>query len=103
MFLSLDTIVLILSTDTSLLDVLDTTSNKISLVSIVWTRIVVGYFFSITSFHETSINLSSRFSTFGHIILCTVIPYPLVIYPVILSPGTGLQQEAILTLMSSIP
>lgn len=32
-----------------------------------------------------------------------VIPYPLVIKPTILSPGTGLQQEATFTFISSIP
>ena len=38
----------------------------------------------------TSIILSLKSSIFGHDFLCTLIPYPFVIYPIISSPGIGL-------------
>ena len=69
------------------------------LVSIL---ILVKYFPFVSSCHLTSINLSLSL-TLKHSTLWTVIPLFLVINPTILSPGIGLQQEAILTLILSIP
>ena len=64
---------------------------------------LVGYFLFITSFQRTLIVLSSKSLTLGQASLCTEIPYPFVMYPIIRSPGTGLQQDATLTFISSIP
>ena len=42
-------------------------------------------------------------SNLDKILLCTTIPLPFVIYPIISSPFTGLQQLARFTLISSTP
>ena len=69
-------------------------NNKFDL-SFAEIRMSTGYVeFSKSSLQKTSTNLSFELATFGHSDLWTVIPFPLVIYPIISSPGIGVQQLA---------
>src|SRR3989338_11040842 len=57
---------------------------------------VAGYAASAPASQETGMwRFASRdFCRFGHVRLCTVMPYACVTYPLMASPGRGLQQRA---------
>ena len=87
----------------SILDVLAIIFNNISFESLASTMILVSYFLFIVLFQLTLINLSLISLILGQLHLWIFIPLPRDIYPIISSPGIGLQQPAMFIFILSIP